>query len=86
MSIIDNVSSITLPIPSLFREMSKAPICEIKANEKKLIVEKSLCITYEQLLSTLIIVIWSERKSIFFKVSSYIDMKEIDAVFPLKST
>ena len=87
MSIIDNVSSITLlPIPSLFREMSKAPICEIKANEKKLIVEKSLCITYEQLLSALIIVIWSERKSIFFKVSSYIDMKEIDAVFPLRST
>ena len=87
MSIIDNVSSITLlPIESLFREMSKAPICEIKANEKKLIVEKSLCITYEQLLSTLIIVIWSERKSIFFKVSSYIDMKEIDVVFPLRST
>ena len=87
MSIIDNVSSITLlPIQCLFREMSKAPICEIKTNEKKLIVEKSLCITYEQLLSTLIIVIWSERKSIFFKVSSYIDMKEIDAVFPLRST
>ena len=41
MSIIDNVTSITLlPIESLFREMSKAPICEIKANEKKLIVEK----------------------------------------------
>ena len=87
MSIINNVSSITLlPIESLFREMSKAPICEIKANEKKLIVEKSHCITYEQLLSTLIIVIWSERKSIFFKVSPYIDMKEINAVFPLRST
>ena len=55
MSITNNVSSITLlPIESLFREMSKAPICEIKANEKKLIVEKNLCITYEQLLSTLI--------------------------------
>ena len=87
MSIINNVSSITLlPIESLFREMSKAPICEIKANEKKLIVEKSLCITYEQLLSTLIIVIWSERKSIFFKVSPYIHMKETNAVFPLRST
>ena len=52
MSIIDNVSSITLlPTESLLREMSKAPICEIKANEKKLIVEKNHCITYEQLLS-----------------------------------
>ena len=87
MSIINNVSSITLlPIDSLFREMSKATICEIKANEKKLIVEKNLCITYEQLLSTLIIFIWSERKSIFFKGSSYIDMEEINAVFPLRST
>ena len=55
MSIIDNVSSITLlPIESLFREMSKAPICEIKVNEKKLIAGKNICITYEQLLSTLI--------------------------------
>ena len=87
MSIINNVSSITLlPIDSLFREMSKATICEIKANEKKLIVEKNLCITYEQLLSTLVIFIWSERKSIFFKGSLYIDMKEINAVFPLRST
>ena len=87
MSIIDNVSSITLlPIESLFREMSKAPICEIKANEKKLIVEKNLCITYEQLLSTLIIFIWSERKSIFFKGSPYIDMEEMNVVFPLRST
>ena len=87
MSIINNVSSITLlSIDSLFREMSKATICEIKANEKKLIVEKNLCITYEQLLSTLIIFIWSERKSIFFKGSRYIDMEEINAVFPLRST
>ena len=66
--------------------MSKATICEIKANEKKLIVEKNLCITYEQLLPTLVIFIWSERKSIFFKGSLYIDMKEINAVFPLRST
>ena len=52
MSIIDYVSSITLlPTESLLREMSKVPIFEIKANEKKLIVEKSLCINYEQLLS-----------------------------------
>ena len=87
MSIINNVSSITLlPIDSLFREMSKATICEIKTNEKKLIVEKNLCITYEQLLSALIIFIWSERKSIFFKGSPYIDMEEINAVFPLRST
>ena len=41
MSIIDNVSSIILlPTESLLREMSKVPIFEIKANEKKLIVEK----------------------------------------------
>ena len=87
MSIINNVSSITLlPIESLFREMSTAPIYEIKANEKKLIVEKNLCITYEQLLSTLIIFIWSEMKSIFFKGSPYIDMEEINAVFILRST
>ena len=66
--------------------MSKATICEIKTNEKKLIVEKNLCITYEQLLPTLVIFIWSERKSIFFKGSLYIDMKEINAVFPLRST
>ena len=87
MSIIDNVSSITLlPIESLFREMSKAPICEIKINEKKLIAGKNICITYEQLLSTLIISMWSERKSIFFKGSPYIDMEDMNAVFPLRST
>ena len=52
MSIIDNVSSITLlPTESLLREMSKVPIFEIKANEKELIVEKNLYITYEHLLS-----------------------------------
>ena len=87
MSIINNVSSITLlPIESLFREMSKAPICEIKVNEKKLIAGKNICITYEQLLSTLIISMWSERKSIFFKGSPYIDMEEMNVVFPLRST
>ena len=49
MSIIDNVSSITLlPTESLLRVMSKVPIFEIKVNEKKLIIEKNLCITYEQ--------------------------------------
>ena len=84
MSIINNVTSITLlPIESL---MSKAPICEIKVNEKKLIAGKNRCITYEQFLSTLIISIWSERKSIFFKGSPYIDMEEMNAVFPLRST
>ena len=52
MSIIDNVSSITLlPTESLLREMSKVPIFEIKANEKELIVEKNFYITYEHLLS-----------------------------------
>ena len=84
MSIINNVTSITLlPIESL---MSKAPICEIKVNEKKLIAGKNRCITYEQFLSTLIISIWSKRKSIFFKGSPYIDMEEMNAVFPLRST
>ena len=40
MSIINNVSSIILlPTESLLREMPKVPICEIKTNEKKLIVE-----------------------------------------------
>ena len=52
ISIIDNVSSITLlPTESLLREMSKVPIFEIKANEKERIVEKNLYITYEHLLS-----------------------------------
>ena len=52
MSIIDNFSSITLlPTESLLRKMSKVPIFKITANEKKLIVEKNLCITYGQLLS-----------------------------------
>ena len=84
MSIINNVTSITLlPIESL---MSKAPICEIKVNEKKLIAGKNRCIMYEQFLSTLIISIWSKRKSIFFKGTPYIDMEEMNAVFPLRST
>ena len=86
MSIIANVISIaSLSIESLIREMSKAPIYEVKRPSDELVVENNLCITYQRLFSYLEIFSYGLKGNPFsLKDSPYTGM--MDAFFLLSST